>query len=358
MHSSLLSAGFATLTGSVRRCASSSTGTFRANRSHWSTTLPLASTVLSITTVSLNRLRAIAPGKTSFCAYSTTASLKLTTDDIADAAKTNVSDKALKMRSLAQTSAFAARTGIAFDNPDILKLVMTHKSAHDQCNSRYQYLGETVLKTFVSEYVLAKYPLMEIDAASKVIEAYSSINVASNVGQIFGVHLLMRWKGNAGVRETPTDDGAFIVRASVMFALIGAVYQHQGPAAARNLIHKHFISRATDVDAILDAQLKISKPRKLLAITLKNLGKPKPISRLLGETGRLSARSVFLVGVYSGIEKIGDGYGSSIKMAEQRACIDALNKHYMTEVKNIKLPSETDEESEDNITFFESTPEQ
>ncbi|KAJ1344475.1 hypothetical protein BSLG_001035 [Batrachochytrium salamandrivorans] len=328
---SLLSAGFATLTGSVRRCASSATGTFRANRSHWSTTLPLASTVLSITTVSLNRLRAIAPGKTSFCAYSTTASLKLTTDDIADAAKTNVSDKALKMRSLAQTSAFAARTGIAFDNPDILKLVMTHKSAHDQCNSRYQYL---------------------------VIEAYSSINVASNVGQIFGVHLLMRWKGNAGVRETPTDDGAFIVRASVMFALIGAVYQHQGPAAARNLIHKHFISRATDVDAILDAQLKISKPRKLLAITLKNLGKPKPISRLLGETGRLSARSVFLVGVYSGIEKIGDGYGSSIKMAEQRACIDALNKHYMTEVKNIKLPSETDEESEDNITFFESTPEQ
>jgi dsRNA-specific ribonuclease len=39
---------------------------------------------------------------------------------------------------------------------------------------------------------------------------------------------------------------------------------------------------------------------------------------LLKETGRQSHAPVFIVGMYSGFEKIGEGYGSSLKMAENR----------------------------------------
>jgi large subunit ribosomal protein L44 len=42
------------------------------------------------------------------------------------------------------------------------------------------------------------------------------------------------------------------------------------------------------------------------------------VDRLVKETGRLSTAPVFIVGIYSGLEKIGEGYGSSLSMAETR----------------------------------------
>lgn len=44
----------------------------------------------------------------------------------------------------------------------------------------------------------------------------------------------------------------------------------------------------------------------------------KPQSRLIAETGRLSQNAVFGVGVYSGSRKVGEGWGSAIRMAEYR----------------------------------------
>jgi large subunit ribosomal protein L44 len=41
-------------------------------------------------------------------------------------------------------------------------------------------------------------------------------------------------------------------------------------------------------------------------------------ARLLKETGRLSNSPVFVVGIYSGADKLGEGFGSSLKMAEYR----------------------------------------
>lgn len=43
--------------------------------------------------------------------------------------------------------------------------------------------------------------------------------------------------------------------------------------------------------------------------------------RLLKETGRHSISPVFVVGAYSGVDKLGEGFGSSLKMAEYRVRI-------------------------------------
>lgn len=42
------------------------------------------------------------------------------------------------------------------------------------------------------------------------------------------------------------------------------------------------------------------------------------VRRLLKETGRLSISPMFVVGIYSGADKLGEGFGSSLKMAEYR----------------------------------------
>jgi dsRNA-specific ribonuclease len=40
--------------------------------------------------------------------------------------------------------------------------------------------------------------------------------------------------------------------------------------------------------------------------------------RLLHETGRLTKEPIFIIGIYSGTEKLAEGFGSSLKMAEFR----------------------------------------
>jgi len=79
----------------------------------------------------------------------------------------------------------------------------------------------------------------------------------------------------------------------------------------------HVLSRAVDVNV----HLNLKNPKqKLFAITEK-LKRKRPVARLLKETGRLSASSVFLVGIYSGMDKLGEGYGSSLEMAEERVSL-------------------------------------
>ena len=46
----------------------------------------------------------------------------------------------------------------------------------------------------------------------------------------------------------------------------------------------------------------------------------KSLNRLLKETGRLSNSPMFVVGIFSGADKRGEGFGSSLKMAEYRVC--------------------------------------
>jgi dsRNA-specific ribonuclease len=42
--------------------------------------------------------------------------------------------------------------------------------------------------------------------------------------------------------------------------------------------------------------------------------------RLLRESGRTSNSPIYVVGIFSGIDKLGEGFGSSLKMAEYRVC--------------------------------------
>ena len=85
------------------------------------------------------------------------------------------------------------------------------------------------------------------------------------------------------------------------------------------------------------------------------------IPRLLSETGRFSNSPIFVVGVYSGADKLGEGFGASLKMAEYRVSVspsffcltvtdlvsqaaeDALHRVYLTRTPDelLQLPTST-----------------
>jgi large subunit ribosomal protein L44 len=91
--------------------------------------------------------------------------------------------------------------------------------------------------------------------------------------------------------------------------------------------------------------LYVATPKLLLTALLKKQQKEPPVTRLLKESGRLTHSPVFVVGIFSGNEKLAEGYGSSLRYAERAAVKSALIKHFAVDIKNPVLPSdiETDE---------------
>jgi len=100
----------------------------------------------------------------------------------------------------------------------------------------------------------------------------------------------------------------------------------------------------------MDAVLAIQQPKRVLSALLRRKQMPAPVSRLLRESGRASNSAIYLVGVYSGTDCLARAVGSSIRMAEHRACKEALRAYYMHEVKDLALPSDVDEE--EKMTFY------
>lgn len=84
----------------------------------------------------------------------------------------------------------------------------------------------------------------------------------------------------------------------------------------------------------------------MLFKTLRKYSLGSASLKLLKESGRQSHAPIFIVGAFDGNDvKLGEGMGSSIKMAEFRACEDALRRIYLTRRsitdEEMRLPSDT-----------------
>jgi large subunit ribosomal protein L44 len=128
--------------------------------------------------------------------------------------------------------------------------------------------------------------------------------------------------------------------ASVPRALTALVYQKKSLPAARKFAEAYFLSRQVDLRPLI----KFTDPKKALLEMVNKFGRETPKSRcvvfsllsaltrgstplrfflcrLLKETGRYSNSPVFVVGIFSGSDQLGEGFGSSLKMAEFRVRI-------------------------------------
>lgn len=233
----------------------------------------------------------------------------------------------------ASLKAFKARSGIDLP-PNVLLNALTHKSytAREDTSERYKVMGKAALSYFVTEAVMCQYPNMPAGACNSMVQSLTGRPACASIGKQLGITLVMRWKNIIEKKDSEmlmkrkarkdervaSDLGEAAAVGSVVESLIGALHQEAGAAVARNFIKAHFLSRSVDVEAHVDLYLKLREPRLLLWRICKTKGLAPPVARLMKETGRLSASPIFIVGMYSGILKVGEGYGSSTKMAETK----------------------------------------
>ena len=127
-------------------------------------------------------------------------------------------------------------------------------------------------------------------------------------------------------------------------SVFAGVYLHEGFATARQFFRQHVLSRRLDVDKLFD----FSQPTRELSRLCARGGFEPPMDRILSETGRRSRHPVFVVGVYSGSEMMGEGHGGSLDEARIRA-MNALKGWYLYSPLVKDLLSNTEERSDAGV---------
>ncbi|KAF2723343.1 ribonuclease III [Polychaeton citri CBS 116435] len=125
--------------------------------------------------------------------------------------------------------------------------------------------------------------------------------------------------------------------ANFIRALVGALYLHAGLQQTQKFHASHILSRHLQLHTLFN----FTHPTRDLSRLCAREGFEPPVARLLSETGRHSRSPVFVVGVFSGEDKLGEGAGSSLNEARVRAAAAALRAWYLYSPPedDVKVPS-------------------
>jgi len=221
----------------------------------------------------------------------------------------------------------AAALGLAFRNPDLLRLALTHRSvlhvwvppgtlppAPLRTNERLEFLGDAVLGMAAAEFLYARYP----DADEGTLTARRVALVRAET--------LVRWARQIdladslylGTGERVTASARDRMLAGAFEALVGAIFLDQGQRAARRFL-RPFLTRET-ADGVADIG---ANPKGRLQELLQDRYRLAPAYRTLAADGPAHARS-FTVEVALNRRPLGVGTGGSKRDAQQAAAIAAL----------------------------------
>ncbi|KAI1823877.1 ribonuclease III domain-containing protein [Xylaria intraflava] len=125
--------------------------------------------------------------------------------------------------------------------------------------------------------------------------------------------------------------------ANFVRAVIGAVYMHCGAEAAKTFVKSYVLARQLDLSNLFNFKL----PQRELSRLCDRENFDPPVARLLSETGRMSRTPVFVVGIYSGLDQLGEAAGPSLQDAKIGACINALKAWYLYSPGDVGVPSDT-----------------
>lgn len=125
--------------------------------------------------------------------------------------------------------------------------------------------------------------------------------------------------------------------ANAVRAVAGAIYAHSGREAVRSFVRAHILSRQLDLETLFRFKLPT---RELTYLCARENFEP-PVARLESETGRKSRTPVFVVGIYSGNDKLGEGAAASLDAARTKAAMNALKAWYLySPGENVRVPSD------------------
>ncbi len=223
--------------------------------------------------------------------------------------------------------AFAERIGISFNDPQLLRLALTHRSvlqdwlqlgevdAVMQSNERLEFLGDAVLGAIVAERLYMVDPVADEGTLTRhrvaLVRAEALVRWAREMHLDEALYL--------GTGERVSSSARDRMLAGAFEALVGAIHLDQGREAAAAFVND-LLDR--DMDALLAEEIS-SNPKGQLQEAVQERGLDQPVYATIGESGPDHARE-FTVEVSVNGEAFGTGTGRSKRAAQQEAARAAL----------------------------------
>src|SRR5260370_37731293 len=231
--------------------------------------------------------------------------------------------------------AFEERLGYKFSTRDLLARALTHSSAVPELraadaevavsgllprdNERLELLGDAVLESLTSEYLLATFPEWTEGQLSKsraLLVNAGSLEMAARRLSL-GEHLrLGRGEEKTGGRDKPA------LLADAFEAVVAAIYLDGGLGAAKEMLRLTLFELALEEGG---SPLFETDRKSALQEFLQGRGKPPAEYRLAAESGP-DHQKTFEEEVWVNGACMASGQGSTKKEDEQRAAGTALKR--------------------------------
>lgn len=216
------------------------------------------------------------------------------------------------------------KIGVEFENKSLLMTAFTHRSFLNENpsanvhNERLEYLGDAVLEFLVSKFLYKNYKerdegdLTSFRAAIVRTEALAQTAAELNYGNFLRM--------SKGEERTGGREKDYLL-ANTFEAVLGAIYLDQGLEITEDFLERvHF----PKISQIVENRSDIDPKTKFQEIAQEKF-KITPEYELVSETGPDHSKT-FVMAVYLGSKKYGQGEGPSKQKAEEAAAERALQK--------------------------------
>ena len=211
------------------------------------------------------------------------------------------------------------RLDYEFKTLALLKQALTHRSASNKHNERFEFLGDSILSMVISHALFERFPdenegqLSRLRAHLVKGEMLASIALELELGDY--LYLGQGELKSGGFRRAST-------LADALEAIFAAIYFDGGLSAAEHVILKLFHSRLNDSD--LKDTLK--DPKTQLQEYLQSKKLPLPEYTLTNVLGEEHEQIFYVQCDVPGLNKTTQGHAETRRKAEQIAAKQLLKK--------------------------------
>jgi ribonuclease-3 len=213
----------------------------------------------------------------------------------------------------------AKRLGLFFNQPQLFKKALTHRSVGSRNNERFEYLGDSILGFVIAEKLFDMFPSASEGDLSRLRASLVNQGSLAELAREHGVgEFLILGSGELKSGGFRRDS----ILSDALEAIMGAFLKDQGTAACQQWILRLFGEKLANID--LNKSQK--DPKTKLQELLQSRQTELPIYTLIKMTGA-AHQQIFNVNCSTAIMEEGCiGQGVSRKKAEQASAEKMLNK--------------------------------
>ncbi len=221
----------------------------------------------------------------------------------------------------------AESLGVSFDNLDLLRLALTHRSylneqgveqlkAVHHSNERLEFIGDSILGMITAEFLYQRYPDLPEGALTAYRTALVRTETLADWARRFQLDTSLYLSRGESADEGEIRDR---ILAGAFEAVIAAIYFDQGLTATRDFLHDLL---EEDAEEIISVGQETNYKGRLQEL-VQEWKRITPVYDTLSVEGPAHDRT-FTVEVLVDGESMGVGAGSSKRMAQQVAARRAL----------------------------------